>query len=53
VTELKPLDVFYPAEPGHQEYYRRHPTQPYCAAVIGPKVAKLRAGYGEKLRVES
>ncbi len=52
VTELKPLDVFYPAEPGHQEYYRRHPTQPYCAAVIGPKVAKLRAGYGEKLCAE-
>lgn len=52
VTELKPLDVFYPAEPGHQEYYRRHPTQPYCAAVIGPKVAKLRAGYGGKLRAE-
>jgi peptide-methionine (S)-S-oxide reductase len=50
VTELKPLDVFYPAEPGHQEYYRRHPTQPYCAAVIGPKVAKLRAGYGGKIR---
>jgi peptide-methionine (S)-S-oxide reductase len=52
VTELKPLDVFYPAEAAHQEYYRRHPTQPYCAAVIGPKVAKLRAGYGEKLRAE-
>ena len=50
VTELKPLDVFYPAEAAHQEYYRRHPTQPYCAAVIGPKVAKLRAGYGGKLK---
>jgi peptide-methionine (S)-S-oxide reductase len=50
VTELKPLDAFYPAEAAHQEYYRRHPTQPYCAAVIGPKVAKLRAGYGGKLR---
>lgn len=52
VTDLKPLDVFYPAEAAHQEYYRRHPTQPYCAAVIGPKVAKLRAGYGEKLSAE-
>jgi peptide-methionine (S)-S-oxide reductase len=50
VTELKPLDAFYPAEAAHQEYYRRHPTQPYCAAVIGPMVAKLRAGYGGKLR---
>ena len=50
VTELKPLDAFYPAEAAHQEYYRRHPTQPYCAAVIGPTVAKLRAGYGGKLR---
>lgn len=53
VTELEPLDVFYPAEARHQEYYRRHPTQPYCAAVIGPKVAKLRAGYGSRLKTST
>jgi peptide-methionine (S)-S-oxide reductase len=53
VTELKPLDVFYPAEARHQEYYRRHPTQPYCAAVIGPKVAKLRASYGSRLKTST
>jgi peptide-methionine (S)-S-oxide reductase len=53
VTELKPLDVFYPAEARHQEYYRRHPTQPYCAAVIGPTVAKLRASYGSRLKTST
>jgi peptide-methionine (S)-S-oxide reductase len=50
VTEVAPLDVFYPAEEGHREYYRRHSTQPYCSAVIGPKVAKLRMKYGERLK---
>jgi len=53
VTELQPLDTFYPAEARHQQYYRQHSAQPYCAAVIGPKVAKLRSGYGQKLRAVS
>ena len=50
VTEIRPLDAFYPAEIRHQDYYRQHSTQPYCAAVIGPKVAKLRAAYGARLK---
>jgi len=54
VTEIKPLTTFYPAEAGHRAYYRRHPDQPYCSAVIAPKVAKLRQKYGEKMKgVES
>ena len=50
VTEIIPFTVFYPAENYHQEYYRRNANQPYCRAVIAPKVAKLRSKYLEKLK---
>jgi peptide-methionine (S)-S-oxide reductase len=50
VTEVAPLRRFYPAEPYHQEYYRRNPAQAYCQAWIVPKVAKLRAKYSERLK---
>jgi len=50
VTELSPLDTFYPAEQYHQDYYERNTTQPYCQAVIAPKVARLRREYLDKLK---
>lgn len=50
VTKIEPLEAFYPAEEYHREYYRRNPNQPYCRAVIAPKVAKLRSKYLEKLK---
>lgn len=50
VTQIEPLDKFYAAEEYHREYYRRNPNQPYCRAVIAPKVAKLRSKYLEKLK---
>ncbi len=49
VTEIAPLDVFYAAEDYHQDYFARNAEQPYCAAVIAPKVSKLRRHYMEKL----
>ncbi|MGB3542501.1 peptide-methionine (S)-S-oxide reductase MsrA [Rubrivirga sp.] len=49
VTEIVPLETFYPAEDYHQDYYARNPAQPYCQAVIAPKVSKLRAMYLDKL----
>ncbi|OZC02385.1 peptide-methionine (S)-S-oxide reductase MsrA [Rubricoccus marinus] len=49
VTEVVEEPTFYPAEDYHQEYYRSNPGQPYCQAVIAPKVAKLRAHYLDKL----
>ena len=49
VTEIEPLDVFYPAEAYHQDYFENNPAQPYCAAIIAPKVAKLRAHFLDKL----
>jgi peptide-methionine (S)-S-oxide reductase len=50
VTELKPLDNFYPAENYHQEYFARHPDQLYCRAVISPKLSKFRKEYVDKLK---
>ena len=41
MTEIKPLQVFYPAEDYHQHYFKKHPHAPYCAYVIGPKLQKL------------
>ena len=51
VTTIEPLKAFYPAEEYHREYYRRNPNQPYCRAVIAPKVAKLRTKYLQKLKI--
>jgi peptide-methionine (S)-S-oxide reductase len=50
VTEVTPLDTFYPAEDYHQEYFARNPHQGYCRAVIAPKVAKFRKQYLERLK---
>lgn len=47
VTRVEPLDVFYPAEAYHQNYYRTNPTQGYCQVVINPKLAKYRARFGD------
>ncbi len=41
VTQILPLPEFYPAESYHQNYYRNHPDQPYCVAVISPKLQKF------------
>jgi peptide-methionine (S)-S-oxide reductase len=50
VTELVPATTFYPAEDYHQRYFERNPSQPYCMAVIGPKLAKLRARFSKHLK---
>lgn len=41
VTELQPLQHFWPAESDHQNYFARHPQQSYCHWVIAPKVQKF------------
>ena len=50
VTEVTPLTEFYKAEDYHQQYYEQNPNQPYCQAVIAPKVSKFRKLYLEKLK---
>ncbi len=42
VTEVLPLANYWPAEDYHQDFFERNPTQGYCMAVAGPKVAKFR-----------
>ena len=51
VTTIEPLTTFYPAETYHQDYFARNPRQPYCQAVIAPKIAKLRKKHFERLAV--
>ena len=48
VTQVAPFDVFYPAELYHQNYYRQHRTQPYCAFVISPKLSKFRKKFAAR-----
>lgn len=51
VTTIEPLDTWYPAEDYHQNYWDRVGTQnPYCLAVIPPKLQKLRKGFADRLR---
>jgi peptide-methionine (S)-S-oxide reductase len=50
VTEITPASTFHMAERYHQEYYARNPYQPYCQAVVAPKVAKFRKHFLEKLK---
>lgn len=50
VTEVAPFGEFFPAEGYHDDYFRRNPVQPYCQAVINPKVAKFRSRFSHKLK---
>jgi peptide-methionine (S)-S-oxide reductase len=49
VTEIAPYSAFYPAEEYHQDYFNKNPNQPYCAAVVAPKVSKVRKAYFDRL----
>ena len=49
-TELQPEQNFWPAEDYHAQYYARNPNQGYCAAVVGPKVAKFRQTFAQFLQ---
>ena len=49
VTEVTDLPAYYPAEDYHQNYFKQHPEQGYCAFVVGPKVSKFRAQFKELL----
>ena len=50
VTEVTAFDKFWPAENYHQEYFANNPNQPYCAAVVAPKVAKFRKQFADRLK---
>lgn len=50
VTEVLPDPGFHTAEDYHQGYFRANPSQPYCQAVVAPKVAKLRKKFADRLK---
>jgi peptide-methionine (S)-S-oxide reductase len=50
VTQVVPLDKFYPAEEYHREYFSQHPEQAYCQMVISPKVNKFRKQWAKRLK---
>ena len=50
VTEVTPLTDYYPAEEYHQDYFERNPNQPYCMAVVAPKVAKFRKYFLDRVK---
>ncbi|MFO0704539.1 MAG: peptide-methionine (S)-S-oxide reductase MsrA [Candidatus Andersenbacteria bacterium] len=49
-TEIKPFETFYEAEDYHRDYYRKNKEQPYCQAVINPKLAKLKQRFVQLLK---
>ncbi|PKO83498.1 MAG: peptide-methionine (S)-S-oxide reductase [Betaproteobacteria bacterium HGW-Betaproteobacteria-11] len=49
VTAVVPAPTFWPAEEYHQNYFARNPDEAYCQFVVGPKVAKLRKLFAERL----
>jgi peptide-methionine (S)-S-oxide reductase len=53
VTEVVPLKKFWPAEDYHQEYFANNPNQPYCQAVVSPKVRKFRQKFADRLKSSS
>jgi peptide-methionine (S)-S-oxide reductase len=49
VTQLLPQQTWHKAEDYHQDYFRQHPMQGYCAFVVAPKLAKFRAMFADRL----
>ena len=50
VTEIAPATEFYPAEDYHQDYFRQHPLQGYCAFVVAPKISKFRQTFANRVK---
>jgi peptide-methionine (S)-S-oxide reductase len=50
VTEVLPMENYWPAEDYHQDFFEKNPTQGYCLAVAAPKVAKFRKTFSELTR---
>ncbi|WOK38338.1 peptide-methionine (S)-S-oxide reductase MsrA [Sphingomonas sp. C3-2] len=51
VTTIEPLATWYPAEDYHQEYFEREGSRnPYCMAVVAPKLQKFRKSYAARLK---
>jgi len=50
VTEVEALDIFYPAEDYHQDYYELNPNHPYIVAIAKPKVEKFKKRFKDHVK---
>lgn len=50
VTQVQPLEKFWPADEYMQDFYNRNPNQSYCMVVIDPKIQKLRQKFSANLK---
>lgn len=50
ITEISPLINYYHAEEYHQNYFNNNPDQPYCSAVVRPKVDKFKKVFESRLK---
>lgn len=50
VTEIQPQQKWYRAEDYHQDYFRQHPLQGYCAFVVAPKLSKFRQTFASRVK---
>ena len=50
ITAIEPLKIFYKAETYHKDYFKKHPKEVYCQAIINPKIAKLQAHFIDKIK---
>ena len=52
-VEIKPADIFYPAEDYHQDYFKNNPQNQYCSMVVAPKLAKFKKTFASRLRKQA
>lgn len=50
ITAVLPAPTFWPAEDDHQDYFAKNPFQPYCQAVVSPKIATLRKVFVKRMK---
>jgi len=50
VTQVVPLEKFFPAESYHQNYYKSNTSAPYCQLIIEPKIEKVRKRFSELVK---
>lgn len=50
VTAVEALNNYYTAEGYHRDYYEKNSQQPYCAMVVGPKLAKFKQTFSQRLK---
>jgi peptide-methionine (S)-S-oxide reductase len=50
VTQIQPLEIFYPAEEYHQDFFRKNPNHGYCVFVVSAKVEHFKEECQDFLR---